>query len=432
MITLITRWWWTVITLILLPFVLFLIQYAHDAALVQDAANNGRMIAAVTADPSSLTNEIVQNISESLPTTQDGTTLFNPNTDIVTRSLNANQEVEVSVTYHMPVFGGIGHYLGIGGTIPITRTTIQSLDYPQNGLNAVLQSAPPSSVNISSVSLQAAGTNFSLTVNGTGFGSAPNGVPGTVTGTFFVIADVTQGWDAGSPQSGLAVTYASWNDTQIELSGIQNYGKGTERINPGDDMYVTVSTSNGSNTYYFVANTTGTTQYSASISASNTTPSIGTAVTITASSGTPGDGTNGIGIYDATTGQYLIWSASGESVSQSVNSGSSSSQDYVAYYGPQGQIANALATSDDLGVTWAKTSSSGTVTAVMMQTSDGAYIIDIFGQNLSGATVSGSGLSGTSQVSSNEIQVNANDSSDSSGEVTLANGEQVTFQAQAY
>lgn len=430
MTTLITRWVWTAITLVLLAGALFLIEFMHTANMVQGAANASRKIAAVTADTSSLQSTVTQSIDATLSTTAGGLTLFNPSSDIHVNNINANQEVQVAVTYHMPVLGPLQKLFGFGPTLAITRAATQSLDYRHNGLNADLKPAPPKKISVSGVTLKASGKNFSLTITGKGFGSAPAGVPGTTLGSFFSLDDVTQGWNAGGLTSGIPVTYGSWNDAEIQLAGIQNYGKGTEVINPGDDMSVTVNSVNGTTTYYFVANTSGTTQYSASLSASTNMTSVGNGVTLTATTSNQGDGTNGLGIYDASTGQYLIWAGRGETVVQVVNSGTATSQDYVAYYGPQGQITSALATSGDVGVTW--TQNVSPISAVMMQRSNGGYLIDLFGADFTGATVSGTGLFGPSQISSSELEINAANSGDTSGEVTFSNGQSASFQATPY
>ena len=398
--------------------------------MVQNAANAARQVAAITADSSALQARVAQDIETSLPTSQNGQTLFNPSTDITTTDVSQNQEVEVSVTYHMPVLGPLQNLFGLGPTIPITRTVTQALDYPHNGLHATINQAPPSLIGVNQVVLNVSGQTLTMMINGYGFGNAPSGVPGTTQGTFFVFHDLTQGWEAGSPASGLSITYGSWQDQQITVTGIQNFGKGTEVIQPGDNAQVTVTSSKGFTTYNFVANPAGTTNYSASLSASATSVPATTPVTLTASSSIPGNGTNGIGIYNASTGAYLSWSSSGDTVTQLVNSGTTQSEDFISYYGPQGQIGQALATSDNVGVTW--TGGQTEIGTVMFENSSGAWFIDVYGENLSGATISGTGLSGQSQVSSNELQVNAASGSDNSGVVTLSDGTQIPFTATPY
>lgn len=428
--TLVTRWWWIVVTMVALVGVTFLILYTHTANVVQSAANASRQIAAITGDTSELQKTVVQNLQANLPLSEHGQTLFNPSTDIVTTTENQNQNVQVSVTYHMPVFGPIQALFGLGPTVDITRTSTQALDYAHNGLHATLSNLPPSLIGVNQVVLNTSGSSLNLTVTGYGFGSAPSGVPGTTTGSYFLFQDLTQGWAAGSPASGLSVTYTSWLDNQITVTGIQNFGKGTEVIQPGDKAEVTVVSNNGTSTYNFVANPAGTTNYSTSLSASVTSVPTRTAVLLTATSSIPGTGTNGVGIYNASTGAYLSWSGSGSTVTQLVNSGSPQSQNYIGYYGPQGQIGQALATSDNVGVTW--TGGQSGIETAMFSNSSGAWYVDLYGQDLVGATVTGNGLSGQSLVSFNEIQIQAATVADTSGVVTLSDGTQITFTATPY
>ncbi|MCF8567433.1 hypothetical protein LLE49_22195 [Alicyclobacillus tolerans] len=430
MTVLITRFWWMVVSLMLLFGMTFIVLYTHTATVVLNAANSAREIAAITGDTSALQQTVAKNIEASLPVSENGQTLFNPATDIVTTDLNQNQNVQLSVTYHMPVLGPLQTILGLTPTIPVTRTVTQALDYAHNGLHANLSTISPSPIGMSSVVMTTSGNQITMTVNGYGFGSAPAGVPGTTKGNYFIFRDITQGWEAGSPASGLAVTYGNWQDHQILVTGIQNFGKGTEIIQPGDNAQVTVTSPQGSATYDFVAQPAGVTNYHVSLSASATSVPTATPVTLTAATSVPGDGTNGVGIYNATTGTYLGWSASGDTVSQLVNSGSSQSQDYIAYYGPKDQISQAIATSPDVGVTW--TGGQTNIQAVLFETQSGGWMIDVMGENLSGTTISGNGLSSPIQISSGEIQVQAASLADTSGVVTFSNGTQVPFTATPY
>ena len=430
MTVIITRFWWIVVSLMLFFGIVFIVLYDHTGNVVQNAADSAREIAAITADTQQMQNAIVKNIEENLPTTENGQTLFNPATDILTTDVNQHQNVQVSVTYHMPVLGPLQKIFGLSATIPVTRTVTQALDYAHNGLHADLSHTPLSPIGINDVVMTTNGTGISINVNGYGFGSEPSGVPGTIKGNNFLFRDISQGWEAGSPASGLAVTYGSWNGSQIIVTGIQNFGKGTEVIQPGDDAQITVTSSSGSTTYSFVANPSGTTNYHVSLTASATSVPTSTAVTLTATTSVPGNGTNGIGIYDETTGTYLNWSSSGDTVTNLVNNGSTDSQDYIAYYGPQGQLSQAIATSSDVGVTW--TGGESDIQAVMFETQSGGWMIDVMGPDLNGANVTGNGLSSPVQESSGEIQIQAANSSDTSGVVTLGNGSQVPFTTTAY
>lgn len=427
MITIITRWTWIIVTLVALAGVVFIVLYEHTANEVQAAANAASQVAAISANSNALQQAVTNNLKTNLPAQVNGQTLFDPATDITTTAINNNQDVVVSVTYHMPVLGPMQALFSFGSTISITRTTTQALDYPHNGLNAVISTSSPAAVEIQNVALNSSGNHLTLTVNGDGFGFAPPGVPGTEMGSFFSFHDLTQGWQAGSTLSGLAVTYSSWNNQQVVVTGIQNYGKGTETIQSGDNCQITVASTNGSTTYSFVANPSGTTQYSATLAASATNVPETTPVTFIASTSVAGNGTNGIGIYDEVTGQYLDWSGSGTTLSQLVNSGTAAAQDYVAYYGPQGQISQAIAVSDNIGVTWTGENAQN-ITAVMYQNGS-SYYVDVYGTNLTGAIISGAGLSTSSQVSNNEVQINASNASDTNGEVMLANGTQIPFTA---
>ncbi|MFD1676066.1 hypothetical protein [Alicyclobacillus fodiniaquatilis] len=400
------------------------------ANYVQEAAQDGAHVGAISSNTSALTSAVQNQISLQLPSSGGGNTYFNPATDIQTNSTfgSAQQETQVVVTYHMPLLGPIGNLLGINWTIPITKDAIQVNDYQNNGLQAQLSQVPPSMVGINQVVMNAAGNNLSLQITGYGFASPPSGVPGTTMGTFFSFSDITQGWNAGTPQSGLNVTYGTWTPSSILVTGIQNYGKGTIVINPGDHCSVTVTSSFGTTTFYFIANPAGTTNYSAQINATPQNPQIKQQVTLTASSSVNGNGTNGIGIYDVTTSQYLAWSGSGETVQALVSEGTPQSQTYEAYFGPQNNISAALATSPVAGVTWGQVEPQNPITAVLYPLATGAQL-DVFGTGLTGASVSGTGLSSSTILSDDELQATAASTSDVTGVVTYADGTQVSFTA---
>lgn len=428
MTTLIARFTFIIVTLVALAGIVFLVLFIHTADEVQAAANTALQVAAITNDTSNIEEAAINSIETNLPTQTNGEMLFG-SADVTAIPINHNQDIQVSVTYHMPVLGALEHLFGIGPTIPITRTTTQALDYQHNGLHAILATSSPAPVQIQDVIVHSSGNNLTFTINGEGFGLAPAGVPGTTMGSFFTFQDLTQGWKAGSTLSGLAITYSDWNNSQIVITGIENYGRGTEVIQPGDNCEITVTSPSGSTTYFFVANPSGTTQYSATLTASATNVATTTPVSLTASTSVPGNGTEGIGIYDESTGAYLNWSGNGTTVSELVNHGNPTAQDYVAYYGQQGQIEQAIAISNHVGVTWTN-GNVQSVTADMYQ--DGSqYYIAVYGEGLSGATISGTGLSNSSQVSGNQIQAEASDASDTNGVVTLADGTQIPFDATA-
>ncbi|SFU96133.1 hypothetical protein [Alicyclobacillus macrosporangiidus] len=435
MTTLITRLFWMVVSLLGLDAVVFFLMFEHTADVVQAAVDAGLSAAAVSSDTDAVKTAVTQNIQAALPVVGGR---FDANTDVTVRKAQQDQEVNVTVTYHMPILAPIQRIFGLDLTMPITRGGTQALDYLHNGLQAVLTDTPPDKIGVVKTTLQISGQKLAMYIQGYGFGAPPNGVPGTTTGDFLTFEDTTQGWQAGSDTSGLAITYGDWKDNEITITGIENFGRGTEVIRPGDECRITVNTANGSTTYYFVANPSGDTQYSVTLGWKNgsglqygsATVPVHTPVTWTASSSVPGDGTNGVGIYDTTTGQYLIWSGSGDTVTYLVNSGTPGSHSYVAYYGPQGQIDKALAVSDSLSVTW--TGGSQELTAVMYPTSDGGQYIDIFGPDLTNCVVSGTGLSNQTQISANEVQVQAASANDITGVVRLSDGTLVPFTAEAY
>ncbi len=434
--TLITRVYWMFASLLSLAGVVFLVIFWHTANVVQSAVSTGLATAAITSDTNAIQSAVSQNIQAALPVSGD---LFNPYSDISITKTQQNQEVIVTVTYHLPVLGPIQNIFGWSPTLTITRGGTQALDYPHNGLQAVLATTPPGKIAVNNVTLQASGQQLTLDIQGYGFSSAPTGVPGTTMGDFLTFADTTQGWEAGPNISGLAITYGAWQNNQIMINGIQDYGKGTEVIRPGDNCQVTLNTINGSTTYYFVASPSGTTQFHVTLGWVNgegnlqnsaTSVPTKTAVTLSASTSVPGDNTNGVGLYNATTGQYLMWSSTGDTVMNLVNSGTPTTNSYVAYYGPKDAISQALATSNDVSVTW--TGGNQQITAVLFPTANGGQYINLYGSGLIGSTVSGTGLSDLTQISSNEIQVQAASDQDTSGVVTLDNGDQIPFVAEPY
>ena len=427
----VTRLFWIMVGLFSLVGVMQLILLVNAWNDVEDAAAATASTAAITADKSAVTLTAQNSLLAQLPVSQDGATLFNPASDLQVQTINQNQDTEVTLTYHVPILGPAMRILGINATIPITRTVVRKNNYLYNGLHAIVTDTPNTTIGIIGVNMTLNGGNINMSVSGYGFGSAPAGVPGTTMGNFLTFTDTTQGWSAGSTTSGIPITYGSWSDNLINITGIQNLDKGTEVIRAGDNCSVTVTSSEGTNTYYFIANPGGETTYSVTLTASGQNVPMQTAVTLTANASTPGDGTNGVGIYDDTTGQYLNWSSAGDSITQLVNQGAPISQDYIAYYGPQGDIGSANATSDDLEVNWGDVASSGdVVTGVLYANSDGVTgTLDLFGTNMSGATVSMSGLTSSTVVGANELQAQVSSMNDTTGTVTLADGAQVPFTA---
>ena len=427
----VTRLFWIMVGLFSLIGVMQLVLLVNAWNDVEDAAAATASTAAITADTSAITLTAQNSLLSQLPVNLNGATLFNPQSDLQVSTVNQNQDTEVTLTYHVPILGPATRILGINATVPITRTVVRKNNYLHNGLHAIVTDTPNTTIGIIGVNMTINGGNINMTISGYGFGSAPAGVPGTTMGSFLTFTDSTQGWSAGSTTSGIPITYSSWSDNLINITGIQNLDKGTEVIRAGDNCSVTVTSSEGTNTYYFIANPGGETTYSVTLTASGQNVPMQTAVTLTANASAPGDGTDGVGIYDGTTGQYLNWSSAGDSITQLVNQGAPTSQDYVAYYGPQGNIGSALATSDDLGVSWGDVSSSGdVVSAVLYANQDGVTgTVDIFGMNMAGASVSMTGLTSSSILSANEMQAQVSSMNDTAGTVTLADGSKVPFTA---
>lgn len=115
---------------------------------------------------------------------------------------------------------------------------------------------------ITSIKISGSGAALTVTVNGSGFGSAPSGVGQNGNSPFFVFSDVNNAstgtggerWNAGFCGSyecdGVTMGYVSWSDTQIVMSGFgSSYGSNNWFVNPSDAFCVGVwpstSTSDG-------------------------------------------------------------------------------------------------------------------------------------------------------------------------------------------
>ena len=84
---------------------------------------------------------------------------------------------------------------------------------------------------ITGVAFSGSGKSLAITIKGTGFGSAPAGIPGTVDVPYFDFLDwvvkkpgqFNQPWGAGGNPQGFTDTvtanYVSWSDTQIVIHG---------------------------------------------------------------------------------------------------------------------------------------------------------------------------------------------------------------------
>jgi hypothetical protein len=116
---------------------------------------------------------------------------------------------------------------------------------------------------ITSVVTTGSGANLTVTITGSGFGAAPDGLVGQNTDSpYFVLTDWnanapgTDGfpWNAGfcgaNDCNGVTIFYQSWTDTQVVVSGFgSEYGSGNWTVNPRDAFCVGIwpssSTSNG-------------------------------------------------------------------------------------------------------------------------------------------------------------------------------------------
>lgn len=107
--------------------------------------------------------------------------------------------------------------------------------------------------NITAVQFSGAGQTLHMTIRGSGFGSAP--VPMPYTGDldhFFFEDDRTPcsgaalfnaGWTFWGelPASAITLQYASWSDTEIQVSGFAGqYGQGCATVEAGDPVAIAV------------------------------------------------------------------------------------------------------------------------------------------------------------------------------------------------
>lgn len=114
---------------------------------------------------------------------------------------------------------------------------------------------------IYSVVFSGKGANLHITINGTGFGKAPAGVPCSDCDTeYFRFGDYAYHsfsgacgvcFEAGNTTSGgstsITMNYHSWSNTQIVLTGFAGtYGQGGMVVNHGDPVAIDVWSTNGS------------------------------------------------------------------------------------------------------------------------------------------------------------------------------------------
>lgn len=115
----------------------------------------------------------------------------------------------------------------------------------------------PGTPQISSVVFSGIGKNLHVTIYGTGFGSAPAGVPcasGCVTG-FLRFGDYAYHsftgqcgvcFEAGYTGSTITMKYTSWSNTKITLTGFAGtYGQDSLVVNHGDPVAIAVWSNTG-------------------------------------------------------------------------------------------------------------------------------------------------------------------------------------------
>ena len=79
-----------------------------------------------------------------------------------------------------------------------------------------------SAANITSVAFSGSSENYTITINGTGFGSLPGSVPFNGVTPYFRLFEVAQlgAGEWGYPGDAKTLTYQSWSDVQIQISGL--------------------------------------------------------------------------------------------------------------------------------------------------------------------------------------------------------------------
>jgi hypothetical protein len=100
---------------------------------------------------------------------------------------------------------------------------------------------------IKNVTFSGNGKNLVMTITGSGFGSAPSGVPGSTDIPYFQFLDwrAVDGYSAGYVGQGytdtLTLNYASWSNTQIVINGFgSEYGDDGWTAKRGDPYIITV------------------------------------------------------------------------------------------------------------------------------------------------------------------------------------------------
>jgi hypothetical protein len=89
------------------------------------------------ATPATIMAQAYQSVQTNLPEQMDGTTLFNPATDVTVTSVDSGAQEIVTLVYHFPVFAPFVTILGMAGpTIPFPFSKTVSLSSANNsGVN---------------------------------------------------------------------------------------------------------------------------------------------------------------------------------------------------------------------------------------------------------------------------------------------------------
>lgn len=131
---------------------------------------------------------------------------------------------------------------------------------PQNHTVSVADVQVPTTIKIvhpqiTSVSFANIGENMRITVNGSGFGAAPSGVPGSVNLPYFSFVDrllTATSWQAGyiSPKdhsfnNAVTLNYMSWSPTKIAIAGFgARYGQEVWTVTSKDPVEIVVANTN--------------------------------------------------------------------------------------------------------------------------------------------------------------------------------------------
>jgi hypothetical protein len=142
------------------------------------------------------------------------------------------------------------------------NTILVAITNPQDKTVGTLSVVTPRTIGLSSPKIRSvtfAGSrkNLNMAIVGSGFGTAPPGVPGEFSFAFFSFIDLpldSSQWQAGYAGCGtsdaVALDYALWSNTKILISGFgREYGRGPRTqhnkwiVTPGDLVAIAVANS---------------------------------------------------------------------------------------------------------------------------------------------------------------------------------------------